>query len=56
MEKLWHPIAANTPPDPLLLGGKGANLVRLVQAGFAVPYGVILTTEAFEQYHKKSKV
>ncbi len=31
-------------------GGKGANLARLVQAGFAVPAGFILTTQAYRAF------
>lgn len=31
-------------------GGKGANLLRLVKAGFPVPAGVIVTTEAYRQF------
>jgi phosphohistidine swiveling domain-containing protein len=31
-------------------GGKGLNLARLLQAGFNVPAGFILTTEAYQQF------
>jgi pyruvate,water dikinase len=34
-------------PDVDLVGGKGANLVRLVRAGLDVPPGFCLTTEAY---------
>ncbi|MFJ8896550.1 PEP/pyruvate-binding domain-containing protein [Leifsonia sp. NPDC102414] len=33
--------------DPLLLGGKGANLSALVDAGFPVPDGFVVTTAAY---------
>ena len=38
----------NVEPDLALLGGKGANLVRLTQAGFRVPPGFCITTEAYQ--------
>src|SRR5262245_34206380 len=31
-------------------GGKGANLARLLGAGFSVPGGVIITTRAYQSY------
>ncbi|MBQ9565848.1 MAG: pyruvate, phosphate dikinase [Synergistaceae bacterium] len=34
----------------LLLGGKGANLCRMVQSGLPVPPGFILTTEVCREY------
>jgi rifampicin phosphotransferase len=36
-------------PELALLGGKGANLVRLTQAGFEVPPGFCVTTEAYRE-------
>jgi pyruvate,water dikinase len=33
-----------------LSGGKGANLSKLVQAGFQVPAGFVVTTRAYEQF------
>lgn len=33
-----------------LAGGKGANLARLKRAGFGVPPGFILTTDAYREY------
>lgn len=44
---------AELPPssaEPARLGGKGANLVRLVSAGFPVPGGFILTVEAYRRW------
>ena len=32
------------------VGGKGANLARLVQAGFEVPPGFVVTTEAYAEF------
>src|SRR6516165_10459577 len=34
----------------LLAGGKGANLARLVMAGFPVPGGFLITTHAYHSY------
>ncbi len=31
-------------------GGKGLNLVRLTRAGFAVPAGVVITTDAYRRF------
>ena len=41
-----------TDPADLVLqaGGKGANLVRLAQAGLPVPEGFILTTAAYRDF------
>ncbi len=44
----WHPLSRNTPPDEGRLGGKGANLVRLVRGGFPVPPGFVLATALFD--------
>jgi len=33
-----------------LVGGKGANLAKLAQAGFPVPGGFLVTTEAYRNY------
>ncbi len=44
-------LGPETVPDPALLGGKGANLVRLMQAGFDVPPGVVLTTTLFDDLY-----
>lgn len=37
-------------PDLETVGGKGLNLVRLTRAGFRVPPGFVVTTEAYEAY------
>jgi pyruvate,water dikinase len=36
--------------SPALVGGKGANLIRLIRAGFSVPGGFIITTRAYQSY------
>ena len=41
------PLASLTARDIPLAGGKGANLGELIRAGFAVPDGFVITTEAF---------
>ena len=46
------PLEAVDPTDPATLGrvgGKATNLGALVRAGFAVPAGVCLTTEAYRR-------
>ncbi|OEF98857.1 phosphoenolpyruvate synthase [Vulcanibacillus modesticaldus] len=37
-----------------LVGGKGANLGELTRAGFSVPEGFCVTTEAFDEFIKNS--
>jgi pyruvate,water dikinase len=37
-------------------GGKGANLARLIQCGFLVPSGFVITTEAFRELKLESKL
>jgi len=39
-----------TPDSLPLVGGKAHNLARLAQAGFAVPHGFCLTTEAYRRH------
>src|SRR5512140_3499676 len=34
----------------LQAGGKGANLSKLTQAGFSVPPGIIVTTDAYRAF------
>jgi pyruvate,water dikinase len=46
---LIRPLAAIRAPDGPIAGGKGANLGELVAAGFAVPDGFVLTTDAYQQ-------
>ena len=37
-------------------GGKGANLVRLTRAGFDVPRGFIVSTNAYREFVKANKL
>ncbi|HXD10434.1 MAG TPA: PEP/pyruvate-binding domain-containing protein, partial [Anaerolineales bacterium] len=39
-----------------LAGGKGANLVRLTRAGFDVPRGFIVSTNAYREFVKANKL
>jgi pyruvate, orthophosphate dikinase len=43
-------IDGGASADPALLGGKAASLVRLAEAGAAVPPAFVLTTEAFRAW------
>lgn len=46
-----HLIPFNAPDVTLAqAGGKGANLVRLTRAGFAVPPGFIIATDAYREF------
>src|SRR5438105_4694165 len=45
---LVRPLAALRATDVPIAGGKGANLGELVAAGFTVPDGFVLTTEAYD--------
>lgn len=47
----WLPLSQEIAPDNLLLGGKGANLVRLMRAGFDVPAGAVLTTALLDNIY-----
>lgn len=47
-----------TSPEATLenAGGKGANLVRLTRAGFDVPRGFIISTDAYREFVKANKL
>ena len=47
-----------TSPEATLetAGGKGANLVRLTRAGFDVPRGFILSTNAYREFVEANKL
>lgn len=45
-----HIIWLDQIATPELLGGKGANLSELLRAGFPVPNGFVVTTEAYRDY------
>ncbi len=44
---MWLSLATDDAPDPTEVGGKAASLIRLRQAGFAVPEGVVLNAGFF---------
>ena len=44
-----HPLS-RPGGDVDVLGGKGASLVRLTEAGFNVPDGFCLTTDAYAAF------
>src|SRR3989442_13307308 len=44
---LVRPLASLGSADLALAGGKGANLGELMRAGFPVPEGFVLTTDAY---------
>ena len=49
MKRCVYAFTESLPPDAhahALLGGKGAGLAELTRAGFAVPPGFIIITEA----------
>jgi pyruvate,water dikinase len=48
-EPLLLPLASDRATLPLA-GGKGANLARLVRAGFPVPHGFVISTEAYASF------
>ncbi|HEX6074229.1 MAG TPA: PEP/pyruvate-binding domain-containing protein [Micromonosporaceae bacterium] len=45
--KLVAPLSAVGRGDLILAGGKGANLGELIRAGFPVPPGFVITTDAY---------
>ncbi len=49
MSKYILPFSSNEASLPRA-GGKGANLVQLVRAGFVVPPGFIITTDAYRAF------
>lgn len=42
--------------DLPLVGGKGANLGEMTKAGFPVPYGFCVTTEAYKEFIKHNEL
>jgi len=42
-------------PDPLLLGGKGSNMINLIKAGANVPPGFIVNTRSYEKFFQESE-
>ncbi len=45
-----EPFHTDRVPDPARLGGKGAGLVSMQQAGFPVPPGFVITSDTCRQY------
>jgi len=53
MDRFFYGIKESLPEMTLdLLGGKGYNLVRMVQAGVRVPPAYVITTAACREYQK----
>lgn len=44
-----------TTPSPALLGGKGSNLVKLIQIGVRVPPGFIVNVNSYKKFLEKSE-
>mgnify|MGYP006268622229 CR=1 FL=1 len=42
--------------DINLIGGKGANLAELINAGFPVPEPFFITAEAYEEFVKSNNL
>ncbi|MNK78765.1 Phosphoenolpyruvate synthase [compost metagenome] len=49
-----HPLEGLGRGDLDLAGGKGANLGELVRAGFPVPAGFVVTTDAYQRFVEAS--
>ena len=41
--------------DIKLVGGKGANLGEMTKSGFPIPFGFVVTSEAYFYFLKKPK-
>ncbi len=50
---MWLSLATEEVPEPTLVGGKAASLIRLRQAGFTVPEGVVLSTGFFDPWQAR---
>ncbi len=46
------PLHSRRATDAALTGGKAASLAKLIRAGFPVPAGVVVTTEAFRRLRR----
>ena len=42
-------------PDPSQVGGKGANIIKLIQLGINIPTGFVLKANAYRDFLKKSE-
>ncbi len=47
------PYAADPDCGVSLVGGKGANLARMAQAGLPVPPGFLITTQAYRRLYRR---
>ncbi|TCP65120.1 pyruvate, phosphate dikinase [Baia soyae] len=57
MSKKWvYLFHEGSAKQKSLLGGKGANLAEMTNAGLPVPHGFTITTEACNQYYQDGKV
>jgi len=45
----------NATPNPALFGGKGSNIINLVEIGANVPLGFIITTDSYVRFLEESK-
>ena len=50
------PLAEGADIDERLIGGKAAKLAQLVQAGFRVPDGFVITTQAYRQFVEHNRL
>ena len=55
-EKSPYILPLNHSHDVTCVGGKAANLARLMEAGFEVPDGFVVATQALRQAAKKSQL
>jgi len=55
MKKWVYLFDEGDPSDRALLGGKGAGLAQMTQAGLPVPPGFTITTEACNAYYDNNK-
>ena len=50
------PLAADAETGVALVGGKGANLARMAQAGLPVPAGFLITTLAYRRFLAENRL
>jgi rifampicin phosphotransferase len=53
-DTLVLPLIQSEPPPLSLVGGKALNLMRLTEAGMAVPAGFCVTTRAYEAFIERN--
>lgn len=54
-DKSFIVFFTDAAPDPALLGGKGSNIIRLVDIGANVPPGFIITTNSYAEFLEESE-